>query len=166
MNRVGDRSKRSDKKVDVKPTMSLGLKDALYAFASLCNEPVKNIAERLCIDAMISRDIIEDILIWFRRDYIYRDTVVLGNLENPKLKVMFPSETGKVTIKFKQVDYDKLCELAYALDITPTSTATVLIRMATKNPIFMNLFVDRLHHVSRLKKEDIKNEFLELWHSS
>ncbi|MCE4045779.1 hypothetical protein LXM56_16820 [Lysinibacillus fusiformis] len=43
------------------------------------------------------------------------------------------AKKGKVMIKFKQRDFDQLSVLAFALDITPTTTAAVLIRVTLGN---------------------------------
>lgn len=157
---VGERKVRSDKKVDVKPTMSLALKKQLYEFANICNEPVKDIAERLCVDGLTSIVIIDTICKWLRRNYYYKDTIAIGHSERPRLKLKARGETGKVTIRFNIKDYDKLSELAHALDITPSATATVLIRLTLKNAEFMDKFVDNLYRGSDIQKEEIKKHLI------
>lgn len=145
MRREGatERKPRSDKKVDVKPTMSLELKELLYHFAYLSNEPVKDAAERLCTLGAISEEVITSIRHWFRRDYHRPNTITVGYLERPRLKIVMKGETGKVTIKFPQTDYDIVCRLAHALDITPTSTCTLLIKMTLTNREFMESYVEK-----------------------
>ncbi len=158
MRREGatERKPRSDKKVDVKPTMSLELKELLYHFAYLSNEPVKDAAERLCTVGAMSEDVILSIRHWFRRDYHRPNTITVGYLERPRLKIIMKGETGKVTIKFPQTDYDIICRLAHALDITPTSTCTLLIKMTLTNRDFMESYVE-----SYLKNLD-KKKLLEI----
>ena len=160
MRREGttERKPRNDKKVDVKPTMSLELKELLYHFAYLSNEPVKDVAERLCIVGAMSEEIILSIRHWFRRDYHRSNTITVGYLERPRLKIIMKGETGKVTIKFPRYDYDILCRLAHALDITPTSTCTLLIKMTLTNRDFMESYVERY-----LKDLD-KKKLLEIHH--
>lgn len=160
---VGDRQKRSDKKVDVKPTMSITLKNQLYDFADQCDEPVKDIAERMCVDGMVSGDVMEEICKWLRRDYFYKNTHVMGHMERPKLKITSKGETNKVTMRLKQTDYDKLSELAYALDITATSTAAVLIRMTSKNEKFMNEFIDCLQKIGASEKDALKRNLFRIF---
>lgn len=158
MKREGttERKPRSDKKVDVKPTMSLELKELLYHFAYLSNEPVKDAAERLCTLGAMSEVVITSIRRWFRRDYHRPNTITVGYLERPRLKIIMKGETGKVTIKFPQTDYDIICRLAHALDITPTSTCTLLIKMTLTNRDFMGSYVERY-----LKDLD-KNKLLDI----
>lgn len=159
---VGERKVRSDKKVDVKATMSLTLKRQLYEFADLCEEPVKDIAERLCMLGAESKCIMDEICKWMRRNYYYKNTIVMGYSERPRLKLTFQDETGTVTIRFVKYDYDKLCELAYALDLTPSSTATVLIRMTLKNIEFMDEFMNTLH-VGENQKEKVNRYLRKIW---
>ena len=155
---VGERKERSDKKVDVKPTMSLELKSKLYQLAELCNEPVKDVGERLCVEGLKSKIIIEILCKWLRRNYYYNNTIALGHIERPRLKLKALGETGKVTIRFTKNDYDKLRDLAYALDITPSATATVLIRLTMNSVEFMENFVDGLYEGSDLEKGKTKQQ--------
>lgn len=153
---VVERQVRSDKRVDVKPTMSMKLKEELYQFANLCDLTVKEVAEQLCVLGMTSREVMTEISKWLRRDYRYNNTIVLGYSERPKLTLTMRGETGKVTTRLKQSDYDRLKDLAHALDLTPSSTATVLIRIAFKNTSFMNDFVDQFVDVDEQQAIKIK----------
>ena len=156
-NRGGDRKVRSDKKVDVKPTISTALKEKLYTFAYLCNEPVKDIAEKLCTDATESKFVIDEICKWFRRKYIYSNRLVYGYMDRPKLKLITNGETSKVTIKFVQNNYEKVKELSNALDLTPTSTAAVLIKITLQNREFMEYYINKhLQYLTKSKVEAIR----------
>lgn len=77
-------------------------------------------------------------------------------MERPGLKLKALGEIGKVTIRFDRKDYDKLCELAYAMDITPSATATVLIRLTMNSVEFMENFVEGLYEGSDLQKSKTK----------
>ena len=132
---------RSDKKVDVKPTISEILKTRLYRFSEFCEEPVKDVAERLCNDGAVSPIIINEMKMWFRRDYRFKNTITMGNLDRPRLKVSTSIDRGKVTIKFKQKDFDQLTTLAYSMDLTPTTTAAILIRMTLGSKPFMQWYI-------------------------
>jgi len=46
-----------------------------------------------------------------------------------------------VTIKFKKKDYDQLCNLAFALDITPTTTCAVLIMVTMRDRKFIQWYL-------------------------
>lgn len=147
-NGVGDRQTRSDKKVDVKATMSVQSKYHLYDFAATCDEPIKDVAERLIVLAVVSRDVIQDICKWFRRDYFYNNSIAYGDANRPKLSVKSNGKTEIVSIKFKRKNYDALCAVAYALDITPSAAASVLIVLSMQNHSFMAEYVNV--HLSHL----------------
>lgn len=163
MSGVGERKQRIDRKIDVKSTMSTILKNQLYEFAELSNEPVKNIAEKLCVRGMISLYLMTDLSKWLRRDYRYSNTIVLGHSERPRLKLTSRGETGKVSMRFMINDYDQLCNLAYALDLTPSSTATVLIRVTTTNDEFMNEFVEGLSKIDEVQRMEVKQFLSKVW---
>jgi len=163
-NGGGNRKTRSDKKIDVKPTMSIDLKNQLYSFAYLCDEPVKDVAEKLCVDGATSKVIIDDICKWFRRNYIYYNTVAVGDPERPRLKINIKGESSKVTIRFRREDYDVLCNLAHALDITPTSTTGLLIKVSLCNVEFMQQYAhDYLMHLSDERKKKIDVFLNQVW---
>lgn len=143
--------------MDVKPTISVELKEKLYTFAYLCNEPIKDVAERLCTEATQSKYIIDEICKWFRRKYIYSNHLVYGYMERPKLKLLTKGETGKVTIKFVQNNFEKVKELSNALDLTPTSTAAVLIKITLHNRDFMEWYINKhLQYLTKSKLEAIR----------
>ncbi|EPD52732.1 hypothetical protein HMPREF1210_01112 [Paenisporosarcina sp. HGH0030] len=158
------RKVRSDKKVDVKPTMSVELKNQLYTFSYLCELPVKDVAERLCEMATTSEYIIEDIRQWFRREYRFKNHITSGYLERPRLKLIFKGETGKVTIKFKQEAFDALSLLAFSLDLPPTTTATVLIKRTLFHREFMEQFIhSELRHLNDQQRNKVKLYLRQIW---
>lgn len=160
---VGQRQTRSDKKVDVKATMSITLKNQLYDFAELCDEPVKDVAEQLCLRGLVSPCIITVICKWLRFNYRYNRTMALGDINRPKLQLLPSGETSRVSLRFNANDYDQLCSLARALDITPSSTATMLIRVTTSNDEFMNEFVEGLSKVSEGQRVAVKRFVSKVW---
>lgn len=157
------RKARSDKKVDVKPTMSIKLKRQLYKFSELCEMPIKDVGEKLCENASVSPLILDDINQWFRRDYICPPAIHKGYLERPRLKLLLGAETGKVSIKFSQATFDQLCKLAYSLDLSPTTTSTILIKRSLHNREFMFDYVKTLRHLSNEQKNDVHAFLRKIW---
>lgn len=167
---MGERKQRTDKKVEIKPTLSLEFKKEIYAFAEVCGEPVKEIAERLCTSGMISDYIIEDIRKWFRRDYHYstikgrnHNKIAFGDEERPKLKITLQGDTGKITMRLVREDYDQLAELAHAFDLTISSTTAALLRVTTKNIEFMNQFVEGLRDLNNAEIKEVKRFANRTW---
>lgn len=143
------RKVRSDKKVDVKPTLPSQMKRYLYDICFLSEEHVKDVAEKLCLVAIQYRPIIDVLRPNFRRNYIFENTVMMGNADLERMDTSIKGSTGKVTIKFKKADFDRIADLAYALDVTPTTAAGLLIRNALSNKEFLGLYTT--HHVPHLE---------------
>ena len=53
--------------------------------------------------------------------------------------------------------------LAYALDLTLSSTATVLIRVTTTNDKFMNEFVEGLSKIDDVQRMEVKQFLSKVW---
>lgn len=133
------RKVRADKKVDVKPTLPVAIKLSIRDLAKLVNRPVKDVSESICKNAIKYEPFITYLSNYFRREYIYETSMKIGRPEREKIYVDYKGACEKITIKFKQPDYDRLCSLAYALDISPTSTASLLLRMAYYNRLLTEL---------------------------
>lgn len=161
--RRGDRKVRSDKKVDVKPTVSDRTKRQLYKFSELCELSVKDVSEQLIENACTSPLILDDIHHWFRRDYFCPPAIHVGKLERPRLKLLFNEETGKVNTRFPQPTYDQLCKLAYSLDLPPTTTAAILIKRTLHNREFMFDYVRSMKHLSNEQKNEIHAFLRKIW---
>ena len=142
------RKVRSDKKVDVKPTLPNDTKRLLYDFCFLSEEHVKDVGEKLCLLGLEYREVIEKLRPKFRRNYRFENTVMMGNTDLGRMDTSIEGRTSKITIKFKKRDYDRLCELAYALDTTPTTAASLLIRLTLGSRKFMKEYTT--HHVPHL----------------
>lgn len=156
------RKVRSDKKVDVKPTLPNDTKQLLYDFCFLSDEHVKDVGEKLCLLGLEYRDVIDKLRPKFRRNYRFENTMMMGNADLGRMDTSIEGRTSKVTIKFKKPDYDRLCELAYALDVSPTTAAGLLIRLTLSNRGFMKEYTK--HHVPHLDNVQVLSlrEFLSL----
>ena len=146
MGERGERKVRSDKKVDVKPTISVELKQLLVTFSFLVNAPVKDTGSLLCFQCSESSVVIDSLVRHFRRNYRYHNTLVIGYLNRPKLKIVAGrgsgTDTDKVTLKFKQHEFEQIKALAYGLDITHTSTCALLLKFALTNKSFIESHID------------------------
>ena len=163
-NGGGERKTRVDKKIDVKPTVSIQFKNQLSTFAYLSNEPVKDIVEKLCVKGATSKPVIDEICKWFRRNYFYNNTVVVGDPQRPRLKINIQGQSAKLTTRLKREDYDLICDLSHALDITPTSTVAVLLRVGIRNVEFMQDYAHaHLMHLSEERKKKIDKFLNEIW---
>lgn len=144
MNRVEDgrrRKVRSDKKRDVKPTVSIELKDAIYRLSYIMEVPVKDVIERVCIDGLASRSIMEILAQSFRRDIRFENTVFMGDLSRPSLNVRKAvGATGRVSVRFASEDYENIRMLSYALDCTVSRACALLLETALSHSDFITPF--------------------------
>jgi hypothetical protein len=133
---------RSDKKVDVKPTIPLTLKESIHRLGYITDTPIKDIAEVLCIEGISSRKVIELLSIHFRRSYQYGNTVYMGDLTRTSLqKVKFHGPTDRITTRLKdgiapdgtEETYSAIKALAYSLDVTPHKAAALLLEATIKD---------------------------------
>lgn len=130
MEAVKTRKVRSDKKKEIKPSITQEFKECLYRLSYITNTPVKDIGEKICISGIQSRNVLEFLSQSFRRSVHIGSTLYIGDLERPSQQKKSSTKKEKITIKFHSKTYDAICILAYALDVTP-SRATALLLHAT-----------------------------------
>lgn len=152
------RKVRSDKKRDVKPTIAIDLKDNIYRLSNLCKTPVKDIAEKFCCEGVDSGRVLNHLSLYFKRDVRLKNTVYLGHLGNPS-PGRVSALNGRITIKFKGVNYENVCLLAYTMDATPSRAVAVLLNASIRDPIIVNAFLNsklRMDRLSDAKKVELK----------
>ena len=154
------RKVRSDKKREVQPTISIQLKDAIYRLSYITNTPVKDVAERICSDGIISRKVLNGLSQHFRRSVRLENTMYIGDLGRPSLQRKSPAgQTERIGIRFRQHTFENISVLAYALDCTPSRATALLLDASIHNSDFINqYFQEHLtrqlddHRMSELKK--------------
>lgn len=150
---------RSDKKRDVKPTVHISLYETISRISYITNQPMKDVAEYLCVQGLKSRKIIEVLSTKFRRDYYFKNTIFIGNLEVvPERVIKTPGLRKRITIRFSQRTHDAIGDLAYSLDLTISSTTALLLDMSVKNNDILESYFAK-HIISTLdpnRKEQLK----------
>ncbi|WP_455678127.1 hypothetical protein [Sharpea azabuensis] len=138
---------RSDKKRDIKPTISVNLKDCLYRLSFITNTPVKDVGEILCVKGLKSRIVMEYLSNYFRRDYKYKSTIYMGDLERESLQRKFQSgKNERITIRFKNETYENISYLSHALDVTPSRATAILLDASVRNTNILNAYVKLYLH--------------------
>lgn len=150
------RKVRTDKKRDVKPTLSNYVKENLYHFAYLTDQPVKDAGFVLIKEGLRDGAIIETFQPLMISNFNLGNHFYFGDKTREPTKIYYRGHTGKVTIKFTNDVYDELRRLAFAIGLTPTSTAALLIRKTLYNLDFMD------EHKNRYFDHLGKERFLEL----
>lgn len=133
---------RSDKKVDCKPTITIDLKECIYRLSYITNTPVKDISEAICLSGIQSKPLIDYLSRYFKRDYRFKNTIYIGRLENDTLnKRKYGIQTDRISIRFRQEDYEEINRLAYSLAVTPSKATALLLEYTIYKTDFLNRFV-------------------------
>ena len=154
-----NRKTRSDKKRDVKPTISSNLKDCIYRLSYITNTPVKDVAEILCVKGLQSRKVIEYLSEYFRREYKFLNTIYMGDPGRESLQGKYQSRKNeRITIRFTQATYENIFSLANALDVTPSKATALLLDASIRNTNLLNAYVKRyLHdHIDDIRMKELK----------
>ncbi|WP_034671385.1 hypothetical protein [Ectobacillus panaciterrae] len=123
---------RSDKKREIKPTITINLYECIDRLSYMTTKPIKDVAEEICILGLQSEATIDLLAPYFRRDYwIQERTLIRGDVSRiPYTFKDKSSEKRRISIRFSQSVHDKLSELAYALDMTVSSATALLLKIA------------------------------------
>ncbi|MGM0924637.1 MAG: hypothetical protein ACQEWW_26215 [Bacillota bacterium] len=154
-----NRKTRSDKKRDVKPTISINLKDCIYRLSYITNTPVKDVAEILCEKGLQSRKVLDYLSQYFRRNLQYSNTVYMGDMGRESLQRKVQSgKNERITIRFSQTSYENIHALSRALDVTPSKATALLLDASIRNTNLLNAFVKTyLHeHLDKTRMKELK----------
>ncbi|MCA1064509.1 hypothetical protein QTG56_23155 (plasmid) [Rossellomorea sp. AcN35-11] len=142
------RKKRSDAKIEVKPSLELALADVLSYVSDLTGNPIKDVGEAVCKYGLNSKKVTNVLSGYFKRDYILTPTLYRGN---PELFTVRTKKrkgvTKRVSIRFRRNDYENLANLAFALDTTVSTAANMLIEIAIKDNDFFTQYLGK--YISR-----------------
>lgn len=138
------RKVRSDKKRDVKPTVALALKDCIDRLSYITNRPIKDISEEICEHGLYSRTVIELLSEKFRRNYTFKSTIYVGDLNRESVqKERIKGIKERITIRFTQDMYEKINNLSYSLDVTPSKATALLLDATIRNSEFISQFLEK-----------------------
>lgn len=140
---------RSDKKRDVKPTISITLYEVIHQLSYITNLPMKDIAETICIFGLNSIEVIESFEGKFKRNYRFNEnTIFIGNPDLQQNRIYRKKgQTKRLTIRFTQQIHDQIAMLSFSLDMTVSSTTALLLQASIFNTNILNEFLKRyIHH--------------------
>lgn len=163
MERVGEtvkrRKTRSDKKRDVKPTVSSELKNCVYRLSYITNTPVKDVVETICEKGLQNRNVIDYLSQYFLREYHFKNTVYMGDFGRESLQRKYQSgKNERITTRFSQITYENVKDLSDALDVTPSKATALLLDASIRNTNLLNAYVKRyLHgHIDQRRMTELK----------
>lgn len=149
----GQKRRRSDAKVDFKPTIHLQLKSSIERLAHITNIPIKDVTDHLIVSAINNVDVISSISKFFKREIRFNNTLYFGNLTNPSVKKKNPPGTcDRISTRVSQKTDQLIDALAYALRCTPHRVCAVLLEHAMLNYDIVNDFI-RTYLINGLDKD-------------
>lgn len=138
------RKVRSDKKRDIKPTISRDLRECIYRLAFITDTPVKDVAEAIVINGITEHKVIEHITQYFQRDMRIDNTLYRRNPDAvPVQRRGIAGQTARITIRFKAEAYEVIRAMSYALDCTVSRACALILDASVRDGDFINAFVER-----------------------
>lgn len=158
MEKKGERVQHSGKKRDVKPTVKLDLKDALYRLSGITYTPVKDVCPSLCMLVINNRRSIEYLSKYFKRDLLFDNTIFRGHVTNPTIEKRLNGLGERVTMRFTYSEYSKVALLAFALDCTISRATAVLLEISMREVRFVNAYIKEFlrHELSEPQMREFK----------
>lgn len=157
------RKTRSDKKHEIKPTISFALYETISRLSYITMTPMKNVGEYLCEAGLNSREVLEVLQKQFRHSYYFTEggytTLFRGNPDIQKSRALKESGPKKrLTLRFRQEVDEKIENLAFALGTTPTSATKILLQTAIKNTNLVNEYITKhvFNSLDDARKEELK----------
>lgn len=134
------RKRRSDKKRDVKPTIDVNLKDAIYRLSFVTRTPVKEVCEELCLYSLNNRKIRDNISIYIRRDIRLGNTFFNGN-KNREAFTTSGEENERISLRLTSEVHEMVNVLAYGLDCSVSKACALLLNEGMNDFEFVNGYV-------------------------
>lgn len=150
---------RRDKKKEVKATLAIDLKDSIYRLSYITHTPIKDVCEYLCQAVIYEPKYIDVLHQYFQRDLITSSrNVKFGSRDNKRLAKRITATTERVTIKFKQIDYEVIFNLGYALDVSASRVVAILLDLAMKDINIVNLYIKQYlqHELTSTQISELK----------
>ncbi|MBQ0139856.1 MAG: hypothetical protein KBT36_11195 [Kurthia sp.] len=143
MNDTGGYRRNSKKKFDIKPTVSINIKAAIYRVSDITKAPVKDVAEYITALVIRDRKAIEHLRPYFKRNYHFdKHSIYFGDISNQSVVKRNNEEPGeRITIRFKQEDYAIISNLSHALDCTKSRTVAVCLEIGILNIRYVNTYI-------------------------
>ncbi|MEW9672976.1 hypothetical protein [Ammoniphilus sp. 3BR4] len=130
------RKKRSDRKREIQPVISVELYDCIARISYITTTPIKNVGETLYMEGFRSQKVIDQLSPFFRRDFRYSNQygdiiIIPGDTDRIPFKInRGDGIRARISMRFHQDNHDKISELAFTLDMTVSSAAALLLETA------------------------------------
>lgn len=152
------RATRSDKKRDVKPFVTVELKDAIYRLSYITETPVKDVCEELCIFSLNQNYIIEEFSQYFVRKIRIKNTIYFGDLDNPRIHTKkLGGRTERISLRLKPETYEFIYTLSYALNCSVSRVVAILLEKGMHDITFINDYINtHLSSIDEKRKKELQ----------
>lgn len=134
-----DRKIRSDKKREIRPTLSSYVKEDIYTYSYLTEQPVKDVCVFLLSEGLQNDKILGGFQSIMLHDFQVGNTVYIGNRKGGfPVRLKWDLETGRITTKLTQDLYEQLNRLSYAIDLSVSSTCALMLKSVLYSYEFMD----------------------------
>jgi hypothetical protein len=152
---------RSDKKVDVKPTVPSHLFGCITDLSYVVDKPMKDVVEFVCNEGIESKLVIGHLSQHFRSDFQLGSTLYIGdkNLTHKRYIIRKEKFQQRISTRFQRDFFDeKILMLAHSLGYTPSSATGVLLETSVKDISIIDKIVKTYtSEISDHKKKVLKD---------
>ncbi|MDP9741528.1 UNVERIFIED_ORG: hypothetical protein QFZ59_003358 [Bacillus sp. B2I3] len=124
-------------------------------FRLFLNQPIKDIGEKIIMAAINSRECIESLSMYFKRDYRNDNKIFRGDLEAEVIQKRNIIQKERLHLRFKAWEPERISALAYSMDCSVSLATTMLLIAGIRNRDVFTQMVDseviRLLDPGRLK---------------
>lgn len=135
------RKRRSDKKRDVKPTIDVNLKDAIYRLSFVTRTPVKEVCEELCLYSLNNRNIRDNISNYIRRDIRLDNTFFNGKRDRKEMPIIASGDSERISLRLTSEVHEMVNVLGYGLDCSVSKACALLLHQGMNDFEFVNEYV-------------------------
>lgn len=154
---VGKRKESSDKKITIAPFLDPEFYDFISRLAYVLEKPLKDIGEILIIEGLKSKEVIEQLSIFFKRDFTLNSSLYLGDKQKEMISNKTSTESKqRLYIRLKQETHEQLSLFVFALDLPKAPAAALLLEtiLKTKKAFYpiLSRYVQKDLDESRIKQ--------------
>lgn len=142
MSGVGQRKVRSDKKKDIKPTVSPNLQDCIYRLAFITDNAIKDVIEDILIAGSQRKKPLEHLSQYFLRDVRIGNSIYMGDNNRIPVGRRTSNQKGiRISTRVTQKMYSDLEGVAYAMGCSVSRVCALLLDATVRDVDFINEFV-------------------------
>ena len=139
------RKERSDRKHDIKPTIPFQLRETICRLSYITDTPIKDVGEYITELGLESEQVLDYLSKHFKRDFNYKTTFYIGDLNVEKLTMKNinkqANSTTRITIRFKKETYEYINKLAFSLDVTPSMATALVLDASMRHSDVVNKYI-------------------------